>query len=151
MRKELLGCSTRLSLYMQKHVINYHWERSVCSDIIKEQTFLFLEVAKMINDRGTKKWTSLMLPEHVEALKKVFAETDYVEKPILDEQQQMEIDMILQLALKDNRTVKIKCYAEYNYRTVEGKPVIIDMLNNCLKLHNDTKIKLDDVMEVNTL
>jgi len=105
----------------------------------------------MINDRGTKKWTSLMLPEHVEALKKVFAETDYVEKPILDEQQQMEMDMILQLALKDNRTVKIKCYVEHDYRTVEGKPVIIDMLNNCLKLHNGAEIKLDDVMEVNTL
>jgi len=105
----------------------------------------------MINDRGTKKWTSLMLPEHVEALKKVFAETDYEEKLILDEQQQMEMDMILQLALKDSLTVKIKYYAEHDYHTVEGKPVIIDMLNNCLKLHNGMEIGLDDVMEVNTL
>src|SRR5690625_350683 len=105
----------------------------------------------MINDCGTKKWTSLMLPEHVEALKNVFAETDYEEKPILDEQQQMEMDIILQLALKDNLTVKIKCFAGYEYQTVEGKPVIIDMLNNCLKLHNDTEIKLDDVVEVNTV
>src|SRR5690625_1200082 len=105
----------------------------------------------MINERDKKKWTSLMLPEHVEALKKVFAETDYVEKPILDEQQQMEMDITLQLALKDNLTVKIKCYTGHDYRTVEGKPVIIDMLNNCLKLHNGAEIMLDDVMEVNTL
>lgn len=105
----------------------------------------------MVNDRGTKKWTSLMLPEHVEALKKVFAEEDNEEKPILDEQQQMEMDMILQLALKDNLTVKIKCYLDHNYLTVEGKPVIIDMFNNCLKLHNGMEIKLDNVVEVNTV
>src|SRR5699024_528058 len=104
-----------------------------------------------INDRGTKKWTSLMLPEHVEALKKVFAEIDYEERPILDEQQQMEMDMILQLALKDNRTVKIKCYTGHDYRTVAGKPVIIDMLDNWLKLPNGAEMRVDDVMEVNIL
>lgn len=39
-----------------------------------------------IKDRGTKKWTSIMLPEHVKALRELNAELNKVEKPILDEQ-----------------------------------------------------------------
>lgn len=31
----------------------------------------------MINARGTKKWTSLMLPEHIEALKKLREEEEW--------------------------------------------------------------------------
>ena len=56
----------------------------------------------MVNDRGTKKWTSLMLPEHVEILKKVFAEQSYQTKPILDEQQVVENERILKHALHED-------------------------------------------------
>ncbi|GIP64468.1 hypothetical protein J32TS6_30230 [Virgibacillus pantothenticus] len=41
----------------------------------------------MVNDRVTIKWTSIMLPEHVEMLEEVWKEQEYKEKPILDEQQ----------------------------------------------------------------
>ncbi|GGF28051.1 hypothetical protein GCM10010954_28930 [Halobacillus andaensis] len=38
------------------------------------------------NDRGTIKWTSLMLPEHVEMVQEIFKEQEREEKLQLDEQ-----------------------------------------------------------------
>lgn len=47
----------------------------------------------MTQDRGTIKWTSLMLPEHVELLKQMWQEDKKESKPILDPQ---EIELINQ-------------------------------------------------------
>lgn len=41
----------------------------------------------MLKDRGSIKWTSLMLPEHVELLKNLWQEDKKTVKPILDEQE----------------------------------------------------------------
>ncbi|HEY4601282.1 MAG TPA: YolD-like family protein [Cerasibacillus sp.] len=51
-----------------------------------------------IKDRGTKKWTSIMLPEHVKALRELNKELDKVQKPILDEQKIWENEVKLQMA-----------------------------------------------------
>lgn len=48
-------------------------------------------------DRGTIKWTSLMLPEHVELLKQMWQEDKKESKPILDSQ---EIEWINQQILE---------------------------------------------------
>ena len=56
------------------------------------------------NDRGTIKWTSLMLPEHVEAIQKLWKEDERVEKAILDEQQLEELEFALQRAKSDRST-----------------------------------------------
>ncbi|HLR52359.1 MAG TPA: YolD-like family protein [Candidatus Avamphibacillus sp.] len=106
-----------------------------------------------INDRGTKKWTSLMLPEHVEALKQMFAEEERKEKPLLDEQKKMEIDLLLQVALNNDSTVEIKYYADYDYQSIKGKLLMIDALNGSLKIESDTleDIPLQDVIDVTIL
>ena len=106
-----------------------------------------------INDRGTKKWTSIMLPEHVEALKQMFAEEERKEKPLLDEQKKMEIDFLLQIALNNDSTVEIKYYANYDYQSIKGKLLMVDMLNRSLKLESDTleDIPLHDVIDVSIL
>lgn len=103
------------------------------------------------HDRGAKKWTTLMLPEHVEALQNVFTEVECKEKPILDEQQKVEMDMQLQLALKDNLTVEITYFTDATYHTLRGKPVLIDVQGRYLKANNGEKIKLDDLTDVNIL
>jgi len=36
-------------------------------------------------DRGNIKWTSLMLPEHVQMVKEIWKEEEKVQKPVLDE------------------------------------------------------------------
>jgi len=59
-----------------------------------------------VNDRGTMKWTSLMLPEHIEALNRMWEEQTYKEMPILDEHQIMENNVLLQRVLEyDLRSV----------------------------------------------
>lgn len=58
-----------------------------------------------IHDRGTMKWVSLMLPEHVEMLKTVFVERK--EKPLLDEQKMVEIDRILKYAIEHEVAIEI--------------------------------------------
>jgi len=104
-----------------------------------------------VNDRGTKKWSSIMLPEHVEALKKVFAEQDYKEKPILDDQQKVEIDLKLQLALSDDLTVEVKYFADHDFHLVKGKLRTIDALNKRLRFNDGTEVKLEDVIDVTIL
>lgn len=106
-----------------------------------------------IKDRGTKKWTSLMLPEHVEALKRLFAEEEHKEKPLLDEQKKIEIDLILQTALHRDETVEIKYYADDDYQSMKGKLIMIDTLNSHLRLESDTleDIPLQDIIDVSIL
>ncbi len=41
----------------------------------------------MLRDRGTIKWTAMMLSEHVARLKHDLSETKKTDKPIIDEQQ----------------------------------------------------------------
>ncbi|MCM2988284.1 YolD-like family protein [Bacillus safensis] len=46
----------------------------------------------MLRDRGTIKWTAMMLPKHVARLKHDLAETKKTDKPIIDEQQAEEFE-----------------------------------------------------------
>lgn len=106
-----------------------------------------------IRDRGTKKWTSIMLPEHVEALKQMFAEEECKDKPILDDQKKMEIDFLLKAALNNDATVEIQYYVNYDYCTIKGKVLMIDVLNGYLKIENDEleDIYLQDILDVSIL
>jgi|GEM_PF-7108105 len=104
-----------------------------------------------VNDRGTKKWTSMMMPEQIEALKQVIAEQNYKEKPILDEQQLVEIDLKLQIALKDDLTVEVEYFAAHDFHTVKEKLLMIDALNKRLRFDDGTELNLDDVLDVTIL
>ncbi|WP_082232624.1 YolD-like family protein [Halobacillus massiliensis] len=66
-------------------------------------------------DRGSIKWTSLMLPEHVEMIKKIWKEDERVEKGLLDEQKAAEIDFLLQRALHDDLTVELRVHNGFGY------------------------------------
>lgn len=105
-----------------------------------------------VNDRGTKKWTAMMMPEHIKMINDLWAEDDKKEKPILDEQQKVEIDMKLQLAIKDDLTVEVEYYTDYACHTEKGKLLLVDSLNR--RLHFDDKeieIQLDDIIDVTIL
>lgn len=101
-----------------------------------------------VNDRGTKKWVSLMLPEHVEALKQAFAEMDYKKKPVLDEQQLEENDLMLRQAFQNGLTVKISYFRHNDLHLIEGKISFIDPLEQTLKVEGEI-IHLEEVIEVN--
>ncbi|TGB04674.1 YolD-like family protein [Halobacillus salinus] len=78
------------------------------------------------NDRGTIKWTSLMLPEHVEAIQELWKEDKKIEKPILDEQKLEEIGQVLQLAMKDDLTVELQHHNGFDFSYTKMKITSID-------------------------
>jgi len=102
----------------------------------------------MVNDRGTKKWTSLMLPEHVEILKKVFAEQAYQTKPILDEQQVRENETTLKHAIHEDFAIEIKYFKNYEFKKAQGK--VTNMNDHHLWIAH-TKICLKDIIEVHDI
>src|SRR5690625_106953 len=87
-----------------------------------------------VRDRGTMKWVSLMLPEHVEMLKEVFVE--YKEKPILDEQKMIEIDQALKYALENQITIKMTYYEDGDFSISKGKLAKIDQRKGYIVLCN---------------
>ncbi|MGP4061525.1 YolD-like family protein [Halobacillus sp. H74] len=107
-------------------------------------------------DRGTIKWTSLMLPEHVEMIKKVWKEDERIEKPILDEQQLEEIGLTLQRVMSDNEPVVVKYHNGFSFSEDKVKVLQIDLNGRkvkCItvrdKLH--TSFNFDQIMEVTIL
>lgn len=64
----------------------------------------------MVNDRGTIKWTSLMLPEHVELLKEMWREDHVITKPVLDTQELGVLNEQLLQALEQQLTVSLSVY-----------------------------------------
>lgn len=99
-----------------------------------------------MNDRGTKKWTSLMLPEHLEALKNLFVERASKKRPILDEQQIIENESILQHAIHDHLTVEITYFEDCDLHRIQGE--IINIVDNYL-LVDHVKVQLKNIIEVN--
>ncbi|WP_194841412.1 YolD-like family protein [Salinibacillus xinjiangensis] len=74
----------------------------------------------MLRDRGNIKWTSLMLPEHVEELKKLWSENEKEPMPILDEQELMELNQKCKIAYDQQQTVLITVHEDGVRKTLEG-------------------------------
>lgn len=103
-----------------------------------------------MKDRGSIKWTAMMLPEHIQLLNDMWEQKEYKERPILDEQQLEEINMKLHLAIHNNLTIEITYYAEHDYRQLVGKLFKIDTREGFIKVDNDerTKIYLNDILDI---
>lgn len=100
-----------------------------------------------VKDRGTMKWVSLMLPEHVEMLNEVFIE--YKEKPVLDEQKMSEIDRTLKYALKYRAPLEMTYFYSGEYRTVTSRLEKIDQWRGFILLKNEDgrKISLTNIID----
>ncbi|WP_077702509.1 YolD-like family protein [Virgibacillus dokdonensis] len=88
----------------------------------------------MVNDRGTIKWTSIMMPEHIEMLQEMWKEQEHKEKPILDEQQQEEINTKLLMAGVNDLTVEIKYFNKHDFYKVKGKITSINKQNKYISI-----------------
>ncbi|MFD1848886.1 YolD-like family protein [Oceanobacillus bengalensis] len=104
----------------------------------------------LVNDRGTKKWTAMMMPEHIHLLNQMWKEKEYKEKPNLDMQQLNEMNSKLQLAIHNNLTVEIKYYEAYDFHMIQGKLEKIDIVNKYIVLENSErkKILFDQIIDV---
>lgn len=64
----------------------------------------------MGRDRGTMKWASLMLPEHVKLLQHVWKEDLKVNKPELDQQELAFMNDELMTAYEQHEQIELKIY-----------------------------------------
>ncbi|MCG5104469.1 YolD-like family protein [Oceanobacillus alkalisoli] len=97
-----------------------------------------------MQDRGTKKWTSIMLPEHQRMLEDMWAQQEWKEKPFIDEHLMEEINLKLQLALKDDLTIEIEYFQNHDYHKVKGKLLGVNPLLNYVRM-DDVEIPLDSI------
>ncbi|SHH87899.1 YolD-like family protein [Virgibacillus chiguensis] len=101
----------------------------------------------MVNDRGTIKWTSIMMPEHIEMLQEMWEEQDYKEKLILDEQQQEEINNKLLMAGVNDLTVELKYFNKHDFYKVKGKITSINKQNKYINIVGQ-RLPFECIMDV---
>jgi len=73
----------------------------------------------VLRDRGTMKWTAMMLPEHVKLLRDWAKEDFFEEKPELDEQRLEELNEQLSQSLAQSCTISF--YRNKQVVTITGK------------------------------
>jgi hypothetical protein len=111
------------------------------------------EVMLMLKDRGTIKWTSLMLPEHVEQLKKLWDDDKLTHKPLLDDQELEEMSLECINAYENDLTVEIIVHMEGNANAIQGKIMKIDQQNQQLSIQTaDTleKVSFSKIVHLKT-
>ena len=90
----------------------------------------------MIRDRGTIKWTSMMLPEHVQSLKEALIDEKKIEKPLLDEQAIEEFELIICEAMEYNNTIACEIYDSGFSKTIKGTVHFINHIKSQLILQD---------------
>ncbi|WP_078557219.1 YolD-like family protein [Bacillus alkalicellulosilyticus] len=66
----------------------------------------------MLRDRGTKKWTAMMIPEHVAKLNELYDELSKIEQPEIDPQQLEEFEVIIAEAMEENQELELSYWKE---------------------------------------
>ncbi|MFP7233650.1 YolD-like family protein [Bacillus subtilis] len=106
----------------------------------------------MLRDRGTIKWTSMMLPEHLTQLKQDLIDISKIEKPSLDDQQNEEMELLVSEALEFNKELRFKLFNDGFVEIVAGRVHYINFEQQ--KLHvkdqndNTVYINMKDIIGV---
>lgn len=89
-------------------------------------------------DRGNKLWegSRMMLPEHVQAIRRHEFNKTKVDKPELDQQQLQEIEQTIGEAMGETRLLEVTYYNEWFCETFEGFAVHYDQYTNLLKMED---------------
>ncbi|MGG1480183.1 YolD-like family protein [Bacillus smithii] len=104
-------------------------------------------------DRGNKKWTSLMIPEHVEMLRQ-FANEEYYKtpKPMLDPYQVQEIEEKIHYAAEYHLPVKFDVWYEGLVEKVSGHIHYLDPIQKEIRVKdnegNVERVKFENIVNV---
>ncbi|MFB7140515.1 YolD-like family protein [Gottfriedia sp. NPDC056225] len=106
----------------------------------------------MIRDRGTIKWTSMMLPEHVKILRDWKVSQNYEQPKDVDEQLLEEMNRQLQQAIHEDASVQITYYKDHYHHNVKGKIGKINLHQNRLSIYEEQagymELYLSDIVDV---
>lgn len=94
----------------------------------------------MIKDRGTIKWTAMMLPEHVQEIRGIWEQDKKVPERIVDEQQLELVNLTIERALIENILVSIIFYENDSYKKRTGHIKKVDSLACTISLQTTEQI-----------
>ncbi|MDZ5712226.1 YolD-like family protein [Jeotgalibacillus haloalkalitolerans] len=104
-------------------------------------------------DRGTIKWTSMMLPEHVGQLRDFFEYKYNAEKqPIMDEQMMEMIFLTIQEACEFQQEIELKIFKENRISSITGMVKMIEYQKRYILIEenaDEVKVSFDHVVGVN--
>ncbi|MED1742188.1 YolD-like family protein [Bacillus swezeyi] len=117
-----------------------------------------------LKDRGTIKWTAMMLPEHVSMLRDLESNHNRVKRPVLDMAQIEDMEKVICEAMEFNSTVQFTVFKPLPFLNgaetgelinIEGKIQYINQLRKLFHVvdsKGDTNlIKFEDVVEVSRI
>ncbi|KKI91373.1 hypothetical protein WQ54_15225 [Bacillus sp. SA1-12] len=106
----------------------------------------------MIKDRGSIKWTSLTLPEHVKLLREFDKSFYKMEKPILDEQLLEKINNTICEAMEFNKELVFTYYENGDIKLYIGNIHYLDEIKKEVRIlgfHQEIFIlKIEDILRV---
>lgn len=105
-----------------------------------------------IRDRGAKKWTSLMLTEHVGLLRDYFANDGWSEQPILDEYEIEEMESKIQYAAESGDSLEFGYWRDGFVSSVVGRVKKIDAITKELYIIEESggnlRLKFSELVSV---
>ena len=101
-----------------------------------------LKMQGRIKDRGSIKWTAMMLPEHVQLLREEQDEDRYNVRPQLNDFDLEAIQDEIQIAFKSQSTVELRIWRN-TAQISTGRVTLIDP--RLLLLHLDTGLQLQKI------
>ncbi|WP_208590993.1 YolD-like family protein [Gracilibacillus suaedae] len=108
----------------------------------------------MIHDRGKIKWSSLMLPEHVEMLQDFFADAPFQEKPVLNEDYVSEMELTLQQAIHTQQKVTLRYYQIGSFKAAIGHITKMDSIERKLTIQEGAlkqKVPFENIVAIELL
>jgi len=103
-----------------------------------------------IKDRGTRKWNSFWIPDHVQMVHGMFEEEEIEKKPELDEQELEEMNAYLYYALHEGIEVEITYYSNHRLKKITSKIQSINMVHRYIILDNEERMWLstEDIVKI---
>jgi hypothetical protein len=118
------------------------WEMTLFDEKLKERK-------NLLKDRGTKKWTSFLLPEQKGMLKERYMNVEKVEKPILDEYEWEEVGRQIGKSLETQIPIILKLYRKGSIRYQGGVVVKIDPIQKRIEIKNaDNRLEKVSIAEI---
>jgi hypothetical protein len=109
----------------------------------------------MNRDRGTIKWTAMMLPEHVKMLREHQNGLNYGRKPVLDEQKYEEFNETICMAMEDNSLLEFTYYQKGETKQLAGHIHYVDELKKQLRVIDQRAkvqfLNIADIIDINHL
>ncbi len=110
------------------------------------------EVIKMSKDRGTIKWASLMLPEHVKLLQDMWQDDYRMTKPVLDSQEIEMLNAQILEAFESGTTVSMSMYSDGEIFEHIGVIIKLDSQTNNIILQSPDSaqetIPFNDILSI---